>query len=257
MLRLPLATRPRGRIRQPGPPETAAWHAPECPVQMAGCTLLDGILGRCAGYDASRSPCSPLFAPPERFVDAGHPFAFDVFSAGMLFLRLAWPSLLATDEQAAAFQAEIGRAGSLSAWLAPQLTATVLPPELTGALASFPADDGSDFALLAAMLAPDPARRPTVDAILAHPFLRGGAAEDAPPGVAERPGSGLGAAPPPGRGGAGGADAVDVEPVPALSPSLSALLGSDGCLLPELLQASCRRHTAAPPPRDAPNDAYA
>lgn len=70
-------------------------------AQMAGCNLLDGWLGKCAGYDASRSPCSPLFAPPERFVDPQHPFAFDVFSIGLVFLRLCWPSLLATDAQVA------------------------------------------------------------------------------------------------------------------------------------------------------------
>ena len=53
-----------------------------------GCTVLDNVLGRCTSIDPNASPVSPLYAPPEQFVDPEHPWAFDVFSIGLCVLRL-------------------------------------------------------------------------------------------------------------------------------------------------------------------------
>eukprot|EP00965_Chrysotila_dentata_P208497 6184721-Pleurochrysis_carterae.AAC.2 len=47
---------------------------------------------------------SPTFK--SQFADEEHPFAFDVFCAGITFLRLCWP-MLKTDAQLAAFRAEM------------------------------------------------------------------------------------------------------------------------------------------------------
>ena len=60
---------------------------------VEGCGIVDSLLGRCTGYDARYSPCSPLYAPPEQFVDSGTPFGFDVYSIGICFLQLCWSGL--------------------------------------------------------------------------------------------------------------------------------------------------------------------
>jgi len=147
-------------------------------AMVEGCSMFDSLRGACTGYDLSRSPCSPLFAAPEAFVSPTDPFAFDVYSIGLTLLRLAWPALR-TDDGLRAFRRELGEAGGdLQAWLRLQLSATVLPPELAPGVATFPASDPSALALLRAMLHPDPARRPAVDACLAHPFVAGAALEE-------------------------------------------------------------------------------
>ena len=68
---------------------------------------------------------SPLFAAPEQFVEPAAPFAFDVYSLGLCFLRLAWPSL---QEEAALrrFREELRDAdGDLQApWLRARTLAT-------------------------------------------------------------------------------------------------------------------------------------
>ena len=65
----------------------------------------------CIGYDASASPCTPLFAPPERFIDLEHPWAFDVWSAAVTFLRLCWPAV-DDDDKLQAFLLQLERAGA-------------------------------------------------------------------------------------------------------------------------------------------------
>ena len=156
-------------------------------------------------YQSANHPLSlrsPLFAAPEQFVEPAAPFAFDVYSLGLCFLRLAWPAL---QEEAALrrFREELrdadgdlqacGHPGStpapllpaltfvlpppdrLQAWLQLQLSATALPPQLAPGVAAFPASDPLALALLRAMLNPVPAKRPAVEACLAHPFVSGGA----------------------------------------------------------------------------------
>ena len=150
------------------------------------------------GYQSANHPLSlrsPLFAAPEQFVEPAAPFAFDVYSLGLCFLRLAWPAL---QEEAALrrFREELrdadgdlqacGHPGStpapllpaltfvlpppdrLQAWLQLQLSATALPPQLAPGVAAFPASDPLALALLRAMLNPVPAKRPAVEACLAE-----------------------------------------------------------------------------------------
>jgi serine/threonine protein kinase len=40
-----------------------------------------------AGYDAHQSPCSPFYCAPELFLDESAPYAFDVYSIGIIWLR--------------------------------------------------------------------------------------------------------------------------------------------------------------------------
>ena len=162
-------------------------------AMVEGCSIFDSLRGACTGYDLSRSPCSPLFAAPEAFVSPSDPFAFDVYSIALTLLRLAWPALR-TDDGLRAFRHELGEAGGdLQAWLRLQLSATALPPELAPGVAAFPASDPSALALLRAMLHPDPARRPAVDACLAHPFVAGAALEGVEPVTAPRPSAAIAA----------------------------------------------------------------
>ena len=150
-------------------------------AQVDGCSALDGLLGRCTGFDAGRSPCSPLFAPPEGFLAPHAPYAFDVYSIGLTFLRLAWPALR-TDAALRSFRDELerGAGGDLQAWLRTQLGTTALPPDLVASLGAFPGSDPSALALVRAMLSTDPARRPAVDACLQHPYVAAAAAAPAP-----------------------------------------------------------------------------
>lgn len=147
-----------------------------------GCTVLDAAFGRCTGIDPDASPCSPLYAPPEGFVDPEHPWAFDVFSIGVCVVRLAL-RCVTDDAQMAAFRKELCQCdGDLGQWVRTRLAATAVEPTLVQDLAAaFPQDVSSDgFALLSAMLRPDPAARPSVASLLAHPYVRGTSATDDP-----------------------------------------------------------------------------
>ncbi|KAL1495982.1 hypothetical protein AB1Y20_014622 [Prymnesium parvum] len=175
-------------------------------AQMGGCTLLDGWMGKCAGYDASHSPCSPLFAPPEQFIDPQHPFAFDVYSIAITFLRLSWPSLLRTDAQLRTFRRRLAAAGTFEEWLRRELSATAVSPSVAEALEVFPGSEVDP--LQAAMLRTDPGRRPPVSSLLVHPFV-----SSTPPASSELKQS-------------------DMQPSVALE--LSQLLGAEGCVLPVL-----------------------
>ena len=144
-----------------------------------GCSAFDALLQRCTGYDPARSPCSPLYAPPEEFVDLEHPQAFDVFAIGMCYLRLALRALR-TDEQCARFRSELAACGGeLDAWVRLRLSETVVDATLQADLAAaFPSsrDGSSRFALVRAMLRTSPAQRPTIDSLLVHPALTVGTA---------------------------------------------------------------------------------
>ena len=71
-----------------------------------GCTLLDRARSRCTSLDPDRSPCSPLYAPPEQFASPDFPFAFDVYCLGISYLRLSL-SCLKSDSQLEAFRIEL------------------------------------------------------------------------------------------------------------------------------------------------------
>lgn len=146
-------------------------------VSLEGCGLFERMWGGCE-LDALSTPCSPVYSPPERFADTEHPFAFDVFAAAVCFLRLAWPAALRTEEATEEWRAELAAAGGdLERWLRTRVRATAVPEAWLDSLAAFPAADAAAFAVLRSMLHPDPAFRPSVDAVLAHPFL-------SPPGCA-------------------------------------------------------------------------
>ncbi|KOO28106.1 hypothetical protein Ctob_010043 [Chrysochromulina tobinii] len=162
-------------------------------AQLEGCPALERA-SACLGYDASRSPCTPEYAAPEKFVDPLHPWAFDVYSIAITLLKLCWPLLRAPTDGAVLgtgsavddtkgalgltrFREQLERSGhDLDAWLRIGLGETALDPLLSASLDALPAGDASLLAMLRAMLVSEAARRPSIDALLTHPCLSGNAA---------------------------------------------------------------------------------
>lgn len=143
-------------------------------VSVEGCDLFARMFQGCQ-LDSTSAPCSQLYSAPESFADPEHPFSFDVFSAGICFLRLSWPAALRTDEALSEFRDQLAAAGGdLERWMRIRLHATVLRDDWLSGLSSFPGNDPAALALVRAMLQADPAARPSADALLAHPFLRPG-----------------------------------------------------------------------------------
>jgi serine/threonine protein phosphatase PrpC len=173
-----------------------------------GCSAVDELMGACTNYDPDRSPCSPLYAPPEQFASPDTAASFDVFCVSICVLRLAW-SRLASDEGLQAFRQELTAStdGELESWIRGAISGVAMSPALASDLSvdfyrpSRDDDSRSDdiapqmYAMLAAMLRADPARRPSVSALLAHPLL---CARDPPthpadptsPAVADAPADG-------------------------------------------------------------------
>jgi len=50
------------------------------------------------GYQSERGPCSVLYCAPEQLLDAESPYAFDVYSAAVVWLRVLVPGLRASED---------------------------------------------------------------------------------------------------------------------------------------------------------------
>ena len=118
------------------------------------------------GYDKKRSPVSPRYCPPEKFVDLTKWRTFDTYSIGMTGLRILLSPALRSDNDLDAFNVEFSHANySLDKWLGMKLSTTALPNRLVAPLTAIQ-DTGSLatdlWRLLAAMTVADPQRRPDV-----------------------------------------------------------------------------------------------
>jgi serine/threonine protein kinase len=111
------------------------------------------------GYHADRSPCSVLYCPPEQHIDLHHPYTYDTYSAALVWLRLAVPSLAESEEPLYAWRHELeAQRDDLRAWRA--------------------AGQGEDWGwdpaawdLLAGLLEVDPAKRLSAAEALVGPYL--------------------------------------------------------------------------------------
>jgi len=95
-----------------------------------------------------------------------------VYGAALVFLSLSWPWLHEAGGLMS-FKAELEAAGGeLNEWLRVATAATVMPPRRLEGMDAFPAADAEALVLLGSMLRSDPARRPRLAALLAHPSLQ-------------------------------------------------------------------------------------
>lgn len=147
-------------------------------VSVDSCDLFGRFLRRC-DLDNHGAPHTKAYRPPERFADTDYPFAYDIFCSGMCFLLLAWADAMDSGPEFKRFREELDKAGGdLECWLRNQLSSAVLSEALMSALSRFPGNDAQGFYAIRAMLHPDPAKRPSADALLSHPFLAGSHALD-------------------------------------------------------------------------------
>lgn len=153
------------------------------------------------GYRPDRGPCSVLYCPPEELIDEGAPYAYDVYSAALVWLRCIMPALQGEDDAALAdFRHDLARAGDrLDGWLGAWLAggAIVRPDEASAWARGLELFDGGvdgrlAWRLLRAMMEPDARKRAGASEALAGPYLgrscagpgRGGEAAAAAAGAA-------------------------------------------------------------------------
>jgi len=107
-----------------------------------------------------------LYCPPEQLLAVRQPFTYDVYSAGLLWLRLALPAL--TEEGLYALRLSLrDKRHDLAAWRIDAAAADALPDAWESA---FPLD-GEAWQLLCGLMAPVPADRPVAAEALLSPFL--------------------------------------------------------------------------------------
>jgi serine/threonine protein phosphatase PrpC/serine/threonine protein kinase len=126
------------------------------------------------GYKRELSPCSPFYSAPEQFVDERRWGEFDVYSLALLWARCAFPALW---EEAAweDFTRELSLSGSdIDIWLQRTLTQDATSDGIYAGLSFFNgADGGRGWRLLKGMLAKDPEKRTSLDAVLSDPYILG------------------------------------------------------------------------------------
>ncbi|KAG5179971.1 kinase-like domain-containing protein [Tribonema minus] len=130
-------------------------------------------LFRRTGYDYMRSPCSPFYCAPEQFIDESCPWAFDVYSVGVVWLRCVFPQLhdeAAWEEWYQEFQAADH---DLDLWLQRELSDDAMPGGMLEGLAFFTGDGGRGWRLLKQMLCTRPKERLSLDLLLSDPYVVG------------------------------------------------------------------------------------
>jgi hypothetical protein len=107
---------------------------------------------------------SPIYAAPEIYIDpARHPYAFDVYSAAVVWCGLLFR--LDDAKALASFKQQLASAGhDLALWLRGSLAATVLPESTEAGLAELSRFGYRPWRLLRRMLSAAPSDRPTAAA---------------------------------------------------------------------------------------------
>ena len=115
-----------------------------------------------AGLDNLKVAVSPIFSAPEVFV-SNNPFAFDVFSIGMIFAMYAF-DFNRDDLAMASFRNQLEECSyDLNKWVQRELGATLLDEKVLVGLELL---DGKLFNLLSRMLIANPAKRISVEEAL-------------------------------------------------------------------------------------------
>lgn len=89
------------------------------------------------GMNARRSPVSPRYCPPEKFVELDNWRSFDSYSAGITALRLLLSPSLRSDNDLDAFNVEFQSAECrLDSWLGSKMTEKAVPTKLLAPLSA-------------------------------------------------------------------------------------------------------------------------
>ena len=101
------------------------------------------------GFDRKRSPVSPRYCPPEKFVDLKYWKTFDTYSIGLTALRFLLSPALRSDNDLDNFNEEFRKANfDLDKWLGNKMASTALPLQLVAPLAALSSSRGPELWLL-------------------------------------------------------------------------------------------------------------
>jgi serine/threonine protein kinase len=143
----------------------------------SACDVAGGLVRR--GLRSDRVPCSVLYCPPEQRLDERFPFAYDVYSAALVWLSAAEPLLGASEDDLFTFRMSLrNQSHDPEIWR----TAASHPPGygFTETFGWRSADDAvtpaeverrQAWGLLKSMLALDPSRRPSAAGMLLGEYL--------------------------------------------------------------------------------------
>jgi serine/threonine protein kinase len=120
-----------------------------------------------------------LYCPPEEFIEVDHPYAFDVYSAAITWLRIVIPGFRQSEDALFNFRIQVkDKKHDLQAWK--ENIANNKLPE--GWEEFFECDDGRKaWSLLRKMLKYDPSQRPTAADLLLGNYLNPTCQEEAQP----------------------------------------------------------------------------
>lgn len=125
------------------------------------------------GYNANKSPCSPFYCAPEEFLDESHPWAFDVYSLGVVWLRCVFPHLHSEPAWEEFYHELKLSEHDIDVWLQRKLGDDVMPAGMLEGLEFFTDDAGRGWRLLKAMLKRKPSERLALDFLLSDPYITG------------------------------------------------------------------------------------
>lgn len=135
------------------------------------------------GFTPNKGPASILYCPPEHYVTEAAPFAYDVYSAALIWLRCMVPAFRASEDSLYDFRLGLrDRAHHFDHWLRHALLEGEAVAGGDETCALFDDDDEGRLAwrLLLSMLAPAPTDRISAAAALSGAYL-GGCVSEAPP----------------------------------------------------------------------------
>ena len=141
-------------------------------IDFGSACSMRGWLAR-RGYHASHGPCSTLYCAPEALVAEESPYAFDVYSAAIVWLRCLVPGLRPIEQTLFELRLAIRDhvpPHDFAAWHRAAAPRGELPDGWTDV---FTGDESSAqlLSLLDGMLAFDPTQRPSATEALRGPFL--------------------------------------------------------------------------------------
>mmetsp|Transcript_28446 Transcript_28446/g.46096 ORF Transcript_28446/g.46096 Transcript_28446/m.46096 type:complete len:188 (+) Transcript_28446:538-1101(+) len=126
------------------------------------------------GYDPTKGPGDPRYMPPEQFLELKYGGAFDMFSAGVILMQVAFVSLQDNDALEK-FRKDLDRCNNnLDRWLSLRVSAEHPLDDIQLGLEVVSENNKAAWDFLKRLLAAQPQKRLTAAAALGeHRYLRG------------------------------------------------------------------------------------